>query len=350
MITINDIAKEAKVSAGTVDRVIHERGGVSKKTAAKIKAIIAKHDFQINAIASSLALNKRVQIAVLIPDYDAGNTFWKSPMLGILKAKEEVKKIGASVSYFSFNQFDETSYVRQFKEVIASKPDALLLAPLFGSATKVLAKELDDKEIPYVFLNINLEGCNNLSFIGQDAYMSGFLAGKLMRLSVKEKSAIAVMQTRANLDNNHAIYKRIKGFEDYFKANKDTVSLLNINIADLENAAALAEKLEAMLAENPKIEGVYVPNSRISSFANVINSSKISELVLIGFDGTEENVSCLENEKVAFLISQQPFKEAYEAIKLMVDFLVDQKALEERIYSPIEILTKENAQFSKHSK
>ena len=350
MITINDIAKEAKVSAGTVDRVIHERGGVSKKTAAKIKSIIAKHDFQINAIASSLALNKRVQIAVLIPDYDAGNTFWKSPMLGILKAKEEVKKIGASVSYFSFNQFDEASYVRQFKEVIASKPDALLLAPLFGSATKGLAKELDDKEIPYVFLNINLEGCNNISFIGQDAYMSGFLAGKLMQLSIKEKSAIAIMQTRANLDNNHAIYKRIKGFEDYFSSNKLSVPLLNINLVDLENTEVLAEKLKTMFVENPDIKGVYVPNSRVFRFVNAINDTKIKDLVLLGFDGTEENVKCLENEKVAFLISQQPFKEAYEAIKLMVDFLVDKKELDERIYSPIEILTKENVQFSKHSK
>ena len=30
--TINDIAILAKVSTGTVDRVIHNRGGVSKKT------------------------------------------------------------------------------------------------------------------------------------------------------------------------------------------------------------------------------------------------------------------------------------------------------------------------------
>ena len=29
--TINDIAVLAKVSTGTVDRVIHKRGGVSKK-------------------------------------------------------------------------------------------------------------------------------------------------------------------------------------------------------------------------------------------------------------------------------------------------------------------------------
>ncbi|QWX82820.1 substrate-binding domain-containing protein [Cellulophaga sp. HaHaR_3_176] len=350
MVTINDIAKEAKVSAGTVDRVIHNRGGVSKKTEAKIKLIIEKHDFQINALASSLALNKRVQIAVLIPDYDTENTFWKSPTMGVLKAKDEVKKIGANVACFNFNQFDEASYVHQLKKIITSQPDAILLAPLFGSATRVLTKELDQKEIPYLFLNINLEGCNNISFIGQDSYMSGFLAGKLMRLSLEGKSTIAIMQTRINLDNNHAIYNRIKGFEDYFPTNRAPINVINVNVIDLDNTKELKEKLETMFIENPSIKGVYVPNSRVFTFANAISSTKINDLVLIGFDGTDKNVMCLENEKVAFLISQQPFKEAYEAIKLIVDFLVDKKELDERIYSPIEILTKENVSFSKHNK
>ena len=43
MITIKSIAKEANVSEGTVDRVLHNRGGVSKKTEAKIKEILKKH-------------------------------------------------------------------------------------------------------------------------------------------------------------------------------------------------------------------------------------------------------------------------------------------------------------------
>ncbi|MBO0590211.1 substrate-binding domain-containing protein [Cellulophaga sp. E16_2] len=350
MITINDIAKEAKVSAGTVDRVIHNRGGVSKKTAAKIKAIVAKHDFQINAIASSLALNKRVEIATLIPDYDTKNTFWKSPMMGILKAKEEVKKIGATITCYTFNQFDEASYVSQFKKIIASKPDAMLLAPLFGSVTKNLVKELDKKEIPYVFININLEGCNNSSFIGQDSYMSGFLAGKLMQLSLKESNTIAVMQTRINLDNNHAIYNRIKGFEAYFTSHNIQVNLINVNIIDLDNVIELKDKLATMFAHNPDIQGVFVPNSRIFTFVAAIDLLKIKRMVLIGFDGTDKNVVCLEDENVAFLISQQPFKEGYEAIKMMVDFLIDKKELDARVYSPIEILTKENVRFSKHSK
>ena len=46
MITIKDIAKKANVSEGTVDRVIHNRGGVSKKTESKIREILEFHNLE----------------------------------------------------------------------------------------------------------------------------------------------------------------------------------------------------------------------------------------------------------------------------------------------------------------
>jgi LacI family transcriptional regulator len=51
--TINDIAILAKVSTGTVDRVIHNRGGVSKKTEKIINNLIKKNNFEINSVASA---------------------------------------------------------------------------------------------------------------------------------------------------------------------------------------------------------------------------------------------------------------------------------------------------------
>ena len=43
--TINDIAKMANVSRGTVDRVIHGRGKVSKPAYEKVKNILDKIDY-----------------------------------------------------------------------------------------------------------------------------------------------------------------------------------------------------------------------------------------------------------------------------------------------------------------
>ncbi|MBJ6367437.1 substrate-binding domain-containing protein [Snuella sedimenti] len=346
MVTISDIAKEANVSVGTVDRVLHNREGVSKKTAKKVKAIIKKHNFKTNKIASSLALNKKLKITTLIPQSNADNTFWKAPLMGTQSAQEEVEKFGITVNNFSFDQFDASSYLNTFETLMQSNPDGVVIAPIFIKETHQITKTLDDNNIPYVFINVELEGFNNISFIGQDAFKAGLLAGKLMHLCLKDDYSILIIHTRLNVDNHQAISERIHGFNDYFLNNRLPIKSSIANIIDLNNTEQLKKDLKLILEENPSINGVYVPSSRISVFANCLNNITSKELALIGFDNTEQNIKCLNEDKVSFLISQQPFIQGHKSITLMTNYLIEKKTPEQKIYSPIEILTKENVNFS----
>ena len=65
--TVQEIAELAGVSAGTVDRVLHNRKGVSQKTKEKIQSIIEQHDYKPNIIARQLKNNKTLKIGVLLP-------------------------------------------------------------------------------------------------------------------------------------------------------------------------------------------------------------------------------------------------------------------------------------------
>ena len=69
-------------------------------------------------------------------------------------------------------------------------------------------------------------------------------------------------------------------------------------------------------------------------------------LSLIGFDGTEQNVNHLKAGEVAFLISQKPYEQGYNAIKVMTGYLTEKKLPASKIYSPMEILTKENVSYT----
>ncbi len=342
MKTIKDIAEEAKVSEGTVDRVLHKRGGVSKKTEKKIILILKKNNFKINLIARSLALNKNIKIATLIPNFNHENVFWRAPLMGINTAREEVEIFGVRVQNFIFDQFKASSYLNQIKDLLISKPDGVIIAPTFQIETSQIVSKLEEINIPYIFINIDLEGFNNISFIGQDSYMSGQLAGKLMHLCLKDECSVMIINTRSNIDNNHAISKRISGFLDYFSENKIPVKSMKVETSNLNNSKALKENLGLSFKKDPSIRGVFVPNSRISVIANCIDELKIDKLALIGFDGTEQNLKYLKENKVSFLISQKPFKQGYDSIKLMTSYLIEKKQPIDTIYSPLEILTKEN--------
>ncbi len=346
MITIKSIAKEANVSEGTVDRVLHNRGGVSKKTEAKIKEILKKHNFKVNPVARALAMKNKFKLLTLMPNYDSENLFWESPYLGILKASGEVKNYGVAVDNYFFDQFDPQSYLNQFEALMDSNPTAVVIVPTFIKETKRIVDRLEKLKIPYLFFNIDLEGFNNISFIGQDSYMGGYVAGKLMHLVLGDESSFLVVLPRLNVANYYAISKRIEGFNDYFIKNKINNESLTLSIDNLNDAEEAKLKINSFLEAHDTVKGIFVPSSRIAAIVQVIEETSIKKLELIGFDNTEQNLKCLEDDTVSFLISQKPFEQGYESIHLMADFLVKNKMPASKIYSPIDILTKENARYN----
>lgn len=349
MITIKDIAKEAQVSEGTVDRVIHNRGGVSKKTEAKIREILERHNFSVNPIASALAMKNKYTIATLMPTHNADDLFWKSPYLGVLKAADDVKTSGILVNHFPFNQYDPHSYFETFKTLLESEPTAVIMVPNFSKETKQIVALLENKNIPYLFLNIDIDGFNNMAFVGQDSYTAGYIAGKLMALNTPKADSFLIIQARHNITKNNAVSNRIKGFNDYFSKNNLPSNNHTLKLDSLDNSLETKEKINTYLKENPEIKGIFVPSSRIYIIVDCIEDTTLDHLELIGFDNTPQNIDCLLNNSVAFLISQKPFDQGYEAIRLLTDYLVQNKTPNSKTFLPIDILIKENVKYNERN-
>ena len=345
MITIKDIAKKANVSIGTVDRVIHNRPGVSKKTKAHIDKIIKENNFQINKIASTLALNKSYRIAILIPESVNESEFWAQPKKGIEKATEEIKNFRTSTTFFLFNQFEPTSYINVFKKIIKDKYDAVLMAPVFYKETKSLIHHLDNDNIPYIFINIEIKDLNAMSFIGQNSFKSGYLAAKLMNLMIPDLSHVLIPILRLNKDNYLAIDNRILGFKAYFKEKNDTIKVDEIFISDIKNQEIINKTLDEQFKINNKIKGLFVPSSYANLIANYLETYHLQNIKMVGYDTNDKNNHFLKNETIDFLISQKPYIQGYKGIKLLSDFLLLNKKPEPIYYSPIEIITKENIDF-----
>lgn len=350
MITIKEIAEIANVSVGTVDRVIHGRDGVSKKTKEKVQNILTEKNFKINNIARSLAMKKRYNLSVLMPDFDTDNLFWKSPLLGVSKAAEEVLSFGIEVKVFTFNQLDKKSYLNSFQKLIDGAPEAVILTPLFLNETKIMISLLDKKKIPYIFLNIEINGFNNISFIGQDSYKGGYLSGKLMHLCTQKNTNYLITDIESKLYNNNAIEGRIQGFYSYFDKNKIPFNAVSLSFEDLNNLDHVKQQLKQLFETHKNISGVLVPSSRISIISNCIDSEKLKNLCLIGFDTTEQNVACLKNDKITFLISQKSFNQGLKSVKIMAEYLIQNNVPHQKIFSPLEIITKENLEFSQQEK
>ena len=86
MATLRDIALRAKVSIGTVDRVLHGRGRVSLETAHRVKQIVKELNYKPNILARSLSLAKMFNFAALLSRPDQDGNYWELPLKGIERA------------------------------------------------------------------------------------------------------------------------------------------------------------------------------------------------------------------------------------------------------------------------
>lgn len=114
---VKEIAKRGNVSIATVDRVIHNRPGVSAKTKAKIEAIIKELNYQPNVLASRLSSGKVFHFAVLIPKSSVYSDFWEAPLKGIMKADSEIKQYGITIENFLFDLTKKDSFIQATEEI-----------------------------------------------------------------------------------------------------------------------------------------------------------------------------------------------------------------------------------------
>jgi len=69
------------------------------------------------------------------------------------------------------------------------------------------------------------------------------------------------------------------------------------------------------------------------------------DLCLIGYDLIPENVQCLEQGEIDFLISQVPQMQGYQAVYTLYRHVVLKETIEHSFMVPLDIITRENVKY-----
>ncbi len=344
-IRIKDIAGLAGVSAGTVDRVLHNRGEVSEKTRKKVLEIIRELDYQPDILASLLAAKRNFRIAVLIPEVNQGSTFWRYPMEGIEDGLREIMHFGISLERYFFDYFDRKSFIEKSAKVIESMPQGLVLAPVFAEEATSLVKRCREIKIPVVLVNANvcLENC--IAFVGQDSFQSGMVAAKIMHYGLKDNDRILIVNfMKKEVGRQAHIVKREEGFRSFYESNLKhhgkAFGFLNVTDVSEKNMDMVLE--DAISSSSEQLKGIFVTNSMVFHVARFLEKNDLNDIVLIGYDLLEENMTYLKKGIIDFLISQRPYEQGFKSIMALFHHLVLKKEVDRDQFLPIDIITKEN--------
>ena len=292
-IGVKEIAKLANVSLATVDRVLHNRGGVSEATRTKIQKIIKHLNYRPNILARRLASGKVFRFAALIPSVSQETDFWQAPLNGIGRAQAELKQYGIRIEPFLFDLNDKRTFRAQGKLILDSDIDGIVLAPSFISEAIEFTNTCKDLGIPYVFINSDIPAQKSLCYIGPELYKSGYLAASLTGYFKHGEGKTLVVNIVKEMDNQHHLIRKEEGFRKYFEDKKIQSEIVELNISETDYVA-VEDNLKKVFVQHPDVSSVFVTNSRVFSVARFLEKEKRDNILLVGYDCIEENIHYLK--------------------------------------------------------
>src|SRR5690606_12903709 len=282
-VRIKDIALKARVSTGTVDRVLHNRGLVSEKVRVRVLKIIEELDYKPNLMARALGSKKVYRIAALIPHYSF-DSYWHAPKTGVEQAGKELKNYGIHVEQFLFNPRDASSFIQQAEDTSRFNPDGIFLAPIFYREVLPFLEKWKKSGIPFVLFNTQISDFDPLSYIGQDSYQSGFLAAKLIHYGLPHPCTILTAHIDEDISNSAHLVKKEQGFRNYFLHNQlDQYNIIKAELSRSETASFYAQ-LDSLIENTPDLEAVFVTTSRAHDIAGYLEQRYIKHIRLVGYD------------------------------------------------------------------
>ncbi|WP_277345480.1 substrate-binding domain-containing protein [Maribellus sediminis] len=342
------MAAKAKVSIGTVDRVLHNRGEVAEVTRKKILSIIDELNYQPNILASTLASKKSALFATLLPEPPSEEGYWNKPVIGVNKRIAELPQYGLQVQSFTFKQNESKSFSAECQKILELQPDGVVLAPFFKKEALLFIDQLKELNIPFVFIDSEIKDAGHLSYIGQDSYQSGLVSGKLLDMILPDGN-ILVVHFAKEMDNQNHLIQREKAFYDWFLKMRVTPhTLFTTDVPDTDDPTWM-KKIEEII-DTKNIKGIFVTNSKVFNIGNLLEQSGRKGIMVIGHDLVKENVEFLKKDLVQFLICQRPEEQGYNAINVLFRSVVQKREIEMENYTSIDIITKENVDYYKEFK
>ncbi|MDF1574829.1 MAG: LacI family DNA-binding transcriptional regulator [Bacteroidales bacterium] len=343
-IRIKDIAEIARVSVGTVDRVIHNRGEVSPSTREKVRKLLQQFDYKPDIAARSLAMKRDIHLAVVMPGVVSDHTFWELPRQGIRQALEALDQNHIHLHPFYFDQVDRESFTAILDRFPYEKAEGVLFAPVFTEESMAFLGRCAAANLPVILFNSLLDSAFVSSFVGQDAYQSGYVAARLVLYGLEPEKDVAIVNLSARKEHYAHIIERERGFRDHFahlKGKRKHLLSIDLNGAD---DLMLKEELGRLCAAHD-ISGLFVTNSRVHKVARFLEETGRDRVRLVGYDLLPENIEYLKLGRIDFLLSQKPEEQAYKGLLSLFNLVVFNRKPEAKQWLPIDIITRENLRF-----
>lgn len=278
MSTLKDVAEKCGVTVTTVSRMLNGRGYVSEKTKKKIKQAMKELNYQPNAFARALSLQKSSFIGLIVPS--ASNMFFCKVIDSV---ERYVSKNGYKLLLCNSN-LEPKKEIEYFDMLNANKVAGVILA----SRTQDIDKNI---AIDAPVISIDRVISPRIPSICSDNYQGGVLAAEHLIACGCKKLVHISGSTNLNMDGN----KRYYGFKEVCE--KKGVPHFVVDATEDQFVSMHYETIINMLLDKyPDVDGIFTSNDIIAAQVIIICNKRgikiPDQIKLVGYDDIDLCMLC----------------------------------------------------------
>jgi LacI family transcriptional regulator len=321
-IGIREIARLANVSIGTVDRALHGRKRISKKTRERVLTIARNMGFRPNLVARALSVGgKPVRVGVCIPREI--HFFYDQLRDGILAEAHHVEHLGLEVIYHPVERLGamENETVR---EMLATDIQALVITPGDPRQLTPLIDEAEKRNIRVVCVASDAPASHRSTVVCVNPRLNGRLAAELMGRFVEPGAQVAVITGMLQTDDHR---EKTEGFAEVFPHFCPGGKVVEV-IEGHEEEDEAFQKCFSLLGRLEHLAGLYVNTANCLPVCRAIGARGLSgKIKLITTDLFREMIPYFEKGTVSASIYQRPYVQGQTALRLLGDHFIHGRPL-----------------------
>ena len=246
-------------------------------------------------------------------------------------AEEQAKADGVSLTVVDA-QDDASKQTSDVEDLIQQGVDLLIINPVDSAAVSSAVESANSQGIPVITVDRSSDGGEVVSHIASDNVAGGQLAGEYLLELVGEGAKVGMLEGVAG---SSAARERGEGFLKAVEGKADVVSKLTANFDRGEGLSVM----ENMLQSNPDIKAVFAQNDEMALGALEAIQSSGKDIVVIGFDATDDAVAKVQEGKLAATVAQKPDEIGKKAVETAVKHLKGE-TVEKSIPVELELIKK----------
>ncbi|MCH5584302.1 ribose ABC transporter substrate-binding protein RbsB [Shimazuella sp. AN120528] len=219
------------------------------------------------------------------------------------------------------------------EDLIQKNVDFLLINPVDSDAVVSAVQSANNANIPVITLDRSANGGKVVSHIASDNVSGGEMAGKHLLQLVGNGANIVELE---GVPGSSAARERGQGFHKVIDGKLKVVSKQS---ADFDRSKGLSV-MENIIQGNKNIQGVFAQNDEMALGAlEALKSAGLTNVKVIGFDGTDEAKAAVNKGELSATIAQKPDVMGETAIETVKKVLAGEK-VDANIPVPLELVVK----------